>query len=97
MSARLRPAALRALALALACALSALCADGAAAQDLGSRVRWERPPEGTLESGAISAPAWAVALVAGLVVIGAAGVLAFATLRARRARGARARGSEKRP
>ncbi len=64
------------------CALVALFAVAALAraQDAGvvaPRVRVVRPPEGSLRRGPIVAPAWAVGLGGGLVVVAAAGALAW--------------------
>lgn len=80
----------------LACALASTVLAGmviarADAQDAGVarvEVRWERPPEGTLDRGIFGVPSWTVIGVGG-VAIAAAALGLVASARRARSRGAR--------
>lgn len=89
-----RPMTRRALAIvATGCAVAlAIAASGgplvaAHAQDDAGiarvEVRWERPPAGTLERGALGVPAWTVIGVGSIAVLAAAAGLVASMRRAR--------------
>lgn len=82
----------RALALsAIACAIALRVAGtaGAQGQDAGIarvEIRWERPPAGTLDRGALGVPAWTVIGVGSIAVIASITGLIASIRRARRRR-----------
>lgn len=55
-----------------------------AAGPAATGARWERPPAGTLASGALGVPQWAVVLAGASIVIAASAALLAAARRSRR-------------
>lgn len=74
----------RAIATALALSLVVATARAQDGAGTGPRVRWDRPPEGTLERGLHGVPSWVVVVLGVLVVAGAAAALVRAARRSAR-------------
>jgi hypothetical protein len=82
---------MRAVRAAVIVIVTALATATAGAEDAGvsdvavaGEVRWERPPAGSVASGALGVPAWVVVATGVVIALGAAGALSHAARRARR-------------
>ena len=76
----------RAIATTLALCLAAAAARAQDAGTSGERVRWERPPAGTIERGIYGVPEWVVIAVGALVIAASIATLMASARRGRRAR-----------